>query len=303
MVKYHINPATGNAGACRATRGGCPFGGAEEHHGSPEEARAAFEAAQQTFRGAKVTPRLHTTMAHVEPGNFIHLENGESGQVIECYPSGGEVVVEIESQSGDGRRFARLSLTLLPTTAVQVERAHATLKQVRMAEGRHPLSRSEGAVNRAHQLARDATNWKGGDRVLDARSAGEAAELLVKNSAVAEEVRQACEREGWVTEVVHLQNTEHKLLRVTDLASTRRCFAFTKNLNWHPESNSFTAEASELRDFSVDDLTLVSQKDGSTVKMEHVATLEDDREYETLAWRFRPVGAPEGSWTLTVFNT
>lgn len=43
MAKYHINPATGEAGPCRASKGGCPFGTPEEHFDSIEAAREAFE--------------------------------------------------------------------------------------------------------------------------------------------------------------------------------------------------------------------------------------------------------------------
>lgn len=46
MTKYHVNPATGNPGACRATQR-CPFGSLEEDHfDSPEQARGAYEASQ-----------------------------------------------------------------------------------------------------------------------------------------------------------------------------------------------------------------------------------------------------------------
>jgi hypothetical protein len=42
MAKYHINSA-GEAGACKAVKGGCPFGGLDEHYTSAEAARKAFE--------------------------------------------------------------------------------------------------------------------------------------------------------------------------------------------------------------------------------------------------------------------
>ena len=43
MAKYHINPKTGNPGVCRAQEGKCPFGAADEHYSSPQEARLAYE--------------------------------------------------------------------------------------------------------------------------------------------------------------------------------------------------------------------------------------------------------------------
>lgn len=51
MARYHINPKTGNPGACNAQHA-CPFGGAEDHYSSEEKARAAFELsmAADTFK-------------------------------------------------------------------------------------------------------------------------------------------------------------------------------------------------------------------------------------------------------------
>lgn len=43
MAKFHINPSTGNPGECSATVKDCPYGSADEHYGSAEEARAAYE--------------------------------------------------------------------------------------------------------------------------------------------------------------------------------------------------------------------------------------------------------------------
>lgn len=47
MAKYHINPKTGNAGACRADNK-CPFGGEDKHYASKSEARAAYEKTAET---------------------------------------------------------------------------------------------------------------------------------------------------------------------------------------------------------------------------------------------------------------
>lgn len=46
MAKYHIT-AKGEPGVCRATKT-CPLGSAEDHYGSKEEARQAFEERQET---------------------------------------------------------------------------------------------------------------------------------------------------------------------------------------------------------------------------------------------------------------
>ena len=43
MAKYHINPKTGSPNQCKATKGGCPFGGADNHFPSREAAAAEIE--------------------------------------------------------------------------------------------------------------------------------------------------------------------------------------------------------------------------------------------------------------------
>ena len=44
MARYHVNPETGNASACRATKS-CPFGGEADHFATKAEAQASFEQA------------------------------------------------------------------------------------------------------------------------------------------------------------------------------------------------------------------------------------------------------------------
>lgn len=43
MSKFHLNDK-GEAGQCRAEKGGCPFGGEAQHYSSTEKARTAYEA-------------------------------------------------------------------------------------------------------------------------------------------------------------------------------------------------------------------------------------------------------------------
>ena len=49
MAKYHLNPATGNPGACTAQAGNCPYGDVT-HYDSPEAARQAYEGQMSSFR-------------------------------------------------------------------------------------------------------------------------------------------------------------------------------------------------------------------------------------------------------------
>lgn len=65
MAKFHINNS-GEAGQCKATQGGCPFGGDAQHYESPEIARQAFElsmAGSQVPEVSKKTSRIVRTDA------------------------------------------------------------------------------------------------------------------------------------------------------------------------------------------------------------------------------------------------
>lgn len=54
MKQYHVN-AKGEAGACSATKGKCPFGGEANHFTSAEAARAAYENDQEAVLAGAVT--------------------------------------------------------------------------------------------------------------------------------------------------------------------------------------------------------------------------------------------------------
>lgn len=48
MVKYHLNPTTGEPGKCSAAKGKCPFGSEASHFSSVSDARSAFESQQSS---------------------------------------------------------------------------------------------------------------------------------------------------------------------------------------------------------------------------------------------------------------
>lgn len=55
MARFHVNPATGEAGLCRAHNGKCPFGGADAHHDSIEAARSSYETqAEASYNGGSL---------------------------------------------------------------------------------------------------------------------------------------------------------------------------------------------------------------------------------------------------------
>lgn len=45
--KHHVNPETGRAGQCKATKKPCSFGGSDEHYASADLARKAYEMKNQ----------------------------------------------------------------------------------------------------------------------------------------------------------------------------------------------------------------------------------------------------------------
>lgn len=78
MAKYHVN-AAGEAGPCRATKGGCPFGGEDEHYSSPEAARAAFEESMEN--GSQVRYTRPNLPARIER-SVIPMQLGRTNAVL-----------------------------------------------------------------------------------------------------------------------------------------------------------------------------------------------------------------------------
>lgn len=59
MSKFHVTDK-GEAGQCRAEKGGCPFGGDAQHYSSPEVARQAYELSMAGEQFATVTKKPTT---------------------------------------------------------------------------------------------------------------------------------------------------------------------------------------------------------------------------------------------------
>jgi len=57
MARFHINKQ-GNAGLCKATKGGCPFGGDDAHFPSLESAREAFEHSMEALPPVTTATRM-----------------------------------------------------------------------------------------------------------------------------------------------------------------------------------------------------------------------------------------------------
>jgi hypothetical protein len=66
-MSFHVNPQTGNPGACRAKPGNCPFGSEEEHYASKDAARAGYEEAQASFIPVKKTKSKLGANGYLKP--------------------------------------------------------------------------------------------------------------------------------------------------------------------------------------------------------------------------------------------
>lgn len=78
MARYHINPTTGEAGACRAKQGNCPFTSPSEHYETKEEAMKAYERIMET--GEKPLSWYLSKRGEVIVGPEDHL-----AFIKECY--------------------------------------------------------------------------------------------------------------------------------------------------------------------------------------------------------------------------
>jgi hypothetical protein len=78
MAKFHINPKTGDPGACSATNGKCPFGGAEDHFTSVEAARAASEQQLSEANGWSKVKREPTPLSDDVKKLIKEIENLEN---------------------------------------------------------------------------------------------------------------------------------------------------------------------------------------------------------------------------------
>jgi hypothetical protein len=62
-MAFHIN-SKGEAGKCKATQGGCPFGDSDQHYATAAEAQQAFEQSQETFS----KPQVEQPFTDLGPG-------------------------------------------------------------------------------------------------------------------------------------------------------------------------------------------------------------------------------------------
>lgn len=111
MAKFHINPATGDAGECGATVGACPFGGADEHYGSAEEARGAYESmmsSQAVVTLEKRTLNKDIYVSVLTSDQDVLTENfaGEISNTLEP----GEYVASYYDSKSDKDRYVKLKV-------------------------------------------------------------------------------------------------------------------------------------------------------------------------------------------------
>lgn len=83
--KFHINPSTGDAGACRARAGRCPFGSEDLHFSSLEAARNAYETVMESEEFSALSrrkvgdwPDLERVRASVNSEHSVYVNSDGS---------------------------------------------------------------------------------------------------------------------------------------------------------------------------------------------------------------------------------
>lgn len=76
MTKFHVNNS-GEAGQCRATLGGCPFGDDSHHYETPEIARKEYELSMESSQFSTVSRRTPTEEAAPGIDHYKDIEKGE----------------------------------------------------------------------------------------------------------------------------------------------------------------------------------------------------------------------------------
>ena len=87
MAKYHIN-SKGNPAPCRAIKGKCPFGGADQHFGSRQEAFAEAERRHEQESGFSADKLEINWGADVVATNRVDTDNGYTETLVQTLPSG-----------------------------------------------------------------------------------------------------------------------------------------------------------------------------------------------------------------------
>lgn len=78
-MAFHVNPATGDPGQCKAEKGNCPFGSPDEHYDSPEEAREAYEQSNG------FPPPVHRNDMPLPEDTLTHGELSQAATIVKSH--------------------------------------------------------------------------------------------------------------------------------------------------------------------------------------------------------------------------
>jgi hypothetical protein len=171
MVKFHINPASGEAGKCSATKGPCPFGGEEEHFSSLEEATAESERRLESVHGdatlkknllesPKVALRKNSTVRNVLKKLPRDARKAITGGYLDLTPHielSPEYVKTIDDFSAESdRQHAQLIKTLDTVTLTKREDKTAAEEFMKQAA----LQKEDGFKNE-YVLAASLAQYEG----------------------------------------------------------------------------------------------------------------------------------------------
>ncbi len=112
MVKYHVNPKTGEPGLCGAQANNCPFGGGDVHYPTKEAARSAYEKtmAAPAFNFKPHLTAISRKTASYPAKNFVggHLrqlvDSGKPSRLLD-YGCGRGTDVEFYRSFGGGEVY------------------------------------------------------------------------------------------------------------------------------------------------------------------------------------------------------
>ncbi len=137
-ARYHLNNQ-GEPGLCRATKK-CPFGTADEHYDSVEEAAAAFEALQG---GSFETPAFAKSKVRGEDGKLLTLyhgtdaifdafDNSFTGGGNDAYGSGFYFSTDHDVSKGYGKNLKKVELAI--ENPLEVEGIEGSLMGIEISQ-------------------------------------------------------------------------------------------------------------------------------------------------------------------------
>ncbi len=170
MAKYHINPETGNVSQCKALIK-CRFGGREDHYGSSQEARQAFEQHQAEALQTEKNERQKKLEQKVYQAKGILIRLVQSDKNYNAkHGSNYATIDQVVSTSPLARRNEAALAIIAGFSALEGGRSHSygqkhvpltsfelreTLEELERLDRRQPLSTATDLHQKLNQFFHD----------------------------------------------------------------------------------------------------------------------------------------------------